>query len=217
MVLETQSETISCFFQQSTWRRPQRGITKVLKLLDCGEDVVVSPCYPVLWEFLFSERSFWKELGAKISKKIAIGYPWPWINHQGWLWHGLGLLCWLLGQQQWSYVLWFIPQCHYQRDINHIHCTNKISELSCWALTMKVQMRHNTAKAGRHYLAHLCTWRGVPLVASLSRVLKVVGFKNFVWSPLKQQGNRNYFPIHPNPDYWAHLTELTKAGRNGHP
>lgn len=60
------------------------------------------------------------------------------------------------------------------------HCTNEIRELSCWAQTMKAQMGQNTAKAGTHCMAHLCTWRGVPFVTSSPRVLEAAGLKSFV-------------------------------------
>lgn len=61
---------------------PNQGVPKILKILDCGEEVVVFPCYPVLWELHFLKRVSEKELGAR-SAKMPIGYPWPWMNPGG--------------------------------------------------------------------------------------------------------------------------------------
>lgn len=70
-----------------------RGPTKIL---DCGEDVVVSPCYPLLWELHFLKWVSDKALGAMISTNTN-GFSMALDKWWGWLWHGLGLFCCLLG------------------------------------------------------------------------------------------------------------------------
>lgn len=116
-----------------------------------------------------------------------------------------------------SHMSCFAPWCQNQRDMDHFHYTNKVGELSLWALRMKAQTRQNIAQAGRQCLAPLYTWREVPLLTSIPRGLKVVSFNNFVWSPWRQQSDINYSPIHPAPDQRAGLTELMNARRNRHP
>lgn len=53
---------------------------------------------------------------TKNTNRLSVALDKSW----GWLWHGLGLLWWLLGQQQQNYLPWFIFQSHYQRDISVI-------------------------------------------------------------------------------------------------
>lgn len=79
-----------------------------------------------------------------------------------------------------SHMSCFAPWCQNQRDMDHFHYTNKVGELSLWALRMKAQTRQNIAQAGRQCLAPLYTWREVPLLTSIPRGLKVVSFNNFV-------------------------------------
>lgn len=79
-----------------------------------------------------------------------------------------------------SHMSCFAPWCQNQRDMDHFHYTNKVGELSLWALRMKAQTRQNIAQAGRQCLAPLYTWREVPLLTSQPRGLKVVSFNNFV-------------------------------------